>query len=206
MNLKLVSLSFASCVLAFNLFAAEQAKSEKLNVLFLFADDQRADTIAALGNPVIKTPNLDRLVRSGLSFNRAYMQGSDAMLYLYDVLPTLGGMCGVPPPPKSDGINFSAVLRDPSRSGRSEMVFAYKDVQRAIATPDWKLIRYPQVNQTQLFNLQADPYEIHNLAADPKQASRVAELSSLLKQKLLVAGDNPNGRRGGKNEDKDGVP
>src|SRR5262249_39718990 len=45
------------------------------NILFLFADDQRADTIAALGNPVIQTPNLDRLARSGLSFNHAYMQG-----------------------------------------------------------------------------------------------------------------------------------
>ena len=32
------------------------------NILFLFADDQRADTIAAHGNPHIKTPNLDKLV------------------------------------------------------------------------------------------------------------------------------------------------
>ena len=32
------------------------------NVLVLFADDQRFDTIGALGNPTIKTPNLDRLV------------------------------------------------------------------------------------------------------------------------------------------------
>src|SRR5712691_426659 len=45
------------------------------NVLFLFADDQRADTLAALGNPVIKTPNLDRLVKKGVAFDRAYMQG-----------------------------------------------------------------------------------------------------------------------------------
>src|SRR5271155_5694370 len=45
------------------------------NVLFLFADDQRADTIAALGNSVIKTPNLDRLVKKGVAFDRAYMQG-----------------------------------------------------------------------------------------------------------------------------------
>ena len=41
------------------------------NVLFLFADDQRADTIAALGNPIIRTPNLDRLVRGGVAFSRA---------------------------------------------------------------------------------------------------------------------------------------
>ncbi len=49
--------------------------SNKPNILFFFADDQRADTIAALGNPVIRTPNLDRLARSGLAFDRAYMQG-----------------------------------------------------------------------------------------------------------------------------------
>ena len=31
------------------------------NILFLLADDQRADTIAAHGNPHIKTPNLDSM-------------------------------------------------------------------------------------------------------------------------------------------------
>src|SRR5687767_12431362 len=46
------------------------------NVLFLFSDDQRADTIAALGNPHIQTPNLDRLVKRGASFTRAYCMGS----------------------------------------------------------------------------------------------------------------------------------
>src|SRR5437763_12366178 len=46
------------------------------NVLVLFSDDQRADTIAALGNPNIRTPNLDRLVRRGTSFSRAYCMGS----------------------------------------------------------------------------------------------------------------------------------
>src|SRR4029077_4531444 len=45
------------------------------NILFLFADDQRADTITALGNPIIRTPYLHRLGRSGMAFNRAYMQG-----------------------------------------------------------------------------------------------------------------------------------
>ena len=47
------------------------------NVLFLFADDQRPDTISAWGNPHIKTPTLDRLVAEGFSFRRAYCMGSD---------------------------------------------------------------------------------------------------------------------------------
>lgn len=45
------------------------------NVLLLFSDDQRYDTLAALGNPNIRTPNLDRLTREGLAFTRAYIMG-----------------------------------------------------------------------------------------------------------------------------------
>jgi arylsulfatase A-like enzyme len=51
------------------------AAAAPANVLFIFADDQRADTIAALGNAHIHTPNLDRLARRGVAFNHAYMQG-----------------------------------------------------------------------------------------------------------------------------------
>ncbi|NJL31350.1 MAG: sulfatase-like hydrolase/transferase [Phycisphaerales bacterium] len=46
--------------------------SNQPNILFLFTDMQRADTIHALGNAVIQTPNLDRLVREGTSFTNAY--------------------------------------------------------------------------------------------------------------------------------------
>lgn len=58
--------------------AAERlAKERRPNVLFLLTDDQRADTIHALGNSVIQTPNLDRLVRNGLVMQNAYCMGSD---------------------------------------------------------------------------------------------------------------------------------
>ena len=46
-------------------------QAEHPNVIFLLSDDQRPDTIAALGNPVIQTPNLDRLVREGSTFTQA---------------------------------------------------------------------------------------------------------------------------------------
>jgi choline-sulfatase len=42
------------------------------NVLFIMTDQQRFDTIAALGNEHIYTPNLDRLVRRGVTFTNAY--------------------------------------------------------------------------------------------------------------------------------------
>ncbi|NNC87095.1 MAG: sulfatase-like hydrolase/transferase [Akkermansiaceae bacterium] len=49
------------------------------NVLFLFTDDQRPDTIAALGNGHIKTPHLDKLVARGLSFTNAYIMGGTSL-------------------------------------------------------------------------------------------------------------------------------
>ncbi len=54
------------------------AGEKRPNVLFLFADDQRADTIAAWGNPHIETPTLDRLVRRGFSFRNNYCFGSNS--------------------------------------------------------------------------------------------------------------------------------
>ncbi|MCA9063434.1 MAG: sulfatase-like hydrolase/transferase [Planctomycetaceae bacterium] len=41
------------------------AADRRPNIVLLVADDQRPDTIAALGNPVIQTPSLDRLVQQG---------------------------------------------------------------------------------------------------------------------------------------------
>lgn len=51
---------------------------ERPNILFLFTDDQRFDTVHELGNEVIRTPNLDRLVREGVSFDRAYIMGASS--------------------------------------------------------------------------------------------------------------------------------
>jgi arylsulfatase A-like enzyme len=45
------------------------------NVLFILTDDQRFDTIAALGNRQIRTPNIDRLVHGGTTFTRAHIMG-----------------------------------------------------------------------------------------------------------------------------------
>src|ERR1700683_193910 len=51
-------------------------QSKRPNVVILFTDDQRADTIAVLGNPNINTPNLDKLVRRGTTFRSAYCMGA----------------------------------------------------------------------------------------------------------------------------------
>lgn len=50
----------------------DRSGRQKPNVLFIMTDQQRFDTIHALGNKVISTPNLDRLAARGVSFTNAY--------------------------------------------------------------------------------------------------------------------------------------
>ncbi len=54
--------------------AAQMPRSNDLqpNVLFIMTDQQRWDTIAASGNELIQTPNLDRLAAGGANFTRFY--------------------------------------------------------------------------------------------------------------------------------------
>jgi arylsulfatase A-like enzyme len=57
--------------------SAKAAQRNRPNILFLLADDQRFDTIRALGNKEILTPHLDKLVSTGTTFTRAYIMGGD---------------------------------------------------------------------------------------------------------------------------------
>lgn len=44
------------------------------NILWITTDQQRFDTIGALGNAHVRTPNIDRLVKQGTAFTHAYCQ------------------------------------------------------------------------------------------------------------------------------------
>jgi arylsulfatase A-like enzyme len=117
-------------------------------------------------------------------------QRTDAMCYLFDVLPTLGKLCGVQPPNKSEGVEFTSALKNPSQPARSSLMLAYKNVQRAVSDGTWKLIRYPQVNKTQLFDLQADPQELNNLAEKPEYVQKMKDLLALLSREQATHGDS----------------
>ncbi|MHC4699773.1 MAG: sulfatase family protein [Planctomycetota bacterium] len=49
-------------------------RRKRPNILWICTDQQRYDTINALGNPHIRTPNLDRLVAQGAAFTHAHCQ------------------------------------------------------------------------------------------------------------------------------------
>jgi arylsulfatase A-like enzyme len=49
------------------------APATRPNILFLYADDQRFDTLGAAGHPIVQTPTLDRLAANGTRFTNAFV-------------------------------------------------------------------------------------------------------------------------------------
>lgn len=114
---------------------------------------------------------------------------SDALVYLLDIFPTVCDLAGAPIPKGLDGRSFAGVLHGKPSETRETLFFAYRDVQRAIRDNRWKLIRYPEVDVTQLFDLQTDPDERTNLADDPGLAARIAGLTEKLREWQRELGD-----------------
>jgi len=114
---------------------------------------------------------------------------SDALAYLMDIFPTTCKLAGTEPPAGLDGKSLRGIIQSDSPNPRKTLFLAYRDVQRAIRDERYKLIRYPQVNVTQLFDLQADPDELQNLASTPGQQERVAQMTSALRQWQKELGD-----------------
>ena len=69
----------------------------------------------------------------------------------------LGRLLGGVVPSGLDGKSFAPVMMGESVKTRDSIFLAYKDSQRAVRQGDYKLIRFPLIDKTQLFNLGLDP-------------------------------------------------
>jgi len=114
---------------------------------------------------------------------------ADALCYLLDIYPTLGDLAGVAGPEGSEGRSLGPVLRGTATKVRDSLFTAYLRVQRAVRDDRWKLLVYPQINKTQLFDLENDPLEMKDLAADPQREAEVRRLTALLQESQRDAGD-----------------
>jgi arylsulfatase A-like enzyme len=118
-------------------------------------------------------------------------QQSDALVFLFDLYPTVCEASGIPLPSAIDGISLMPIIRGRSTRVRETLLGAYRDCQRMIRDSRWKLIYYRTGSErhTQLFDLQSDPDEVTNLADNPQYAAERQRLEHRLAQELKTAGD-----------------
>ena len=107
----------------------------------------------------------------------------EAMVSAYDVMPTLLDYVGLPAPDGRNlpGQSFVPLLRGERQLERDHVViFDEYGPVRMVRTHDWKFVYRHAYGPHELYHLLNDPDERRNLADDPAQKPRIAELKRLL--------------------------
>jgi N-sulphoglucosamine sulphohydrolase, C-terminal len=132
---------------------------------------------------------------------------SDALVSNVDIAPTIMGAAGIPW--EADGTSLLPILRGQKDSVREGLLIEWCEAGNVpncrpeisvatgvslpsffgIETDRYVFVRY-ETGETELYDLQADPYEMTNLAADPAKSSLVDQLSSQL-DALVAPPDTP---------------
>ncbi len=107
-----------------------------------------------------------------------------------DLYPTLSDLCGLPLPPQGlEGVSLTPLLRDPAANWEHPAYSVWSEDGTtlhgvAVRTAKWRYAEYGPdgVNGAMLFDPHADPFEMTNLADDPKHATVRAELSALTRK------------------------
>ena len=116
---------------------------------------------------------------------------SDALVYLFDLFPTICEFAGASIPPVVEGRSLVGIIEGHQSKVRDWLLCGYKDCQRMVRDERWKLIQYNAggVRNAQLFDLVNDPDEIHNLYGDPAVAADRKRLEQLMAKARREFGD-----------------
>lgn len=114
---------------------------------------------------------------------------TSAFAYLMDLFPTFAALAGAKTPQGIDGRDLSPVIRGESKGVREVAYLGYRDCMRSVSDGRWKLIRYPLVDRTQLFDLEKDPHELTNLAGQTEHAAVQGRLTALLVSEMKAYAD-----------------
>lgn len=107
---------FATVIL-FCITAASAQEKSPPNIVFFFTDDQTTSTLGCYGNPIVKTPNIDRLAERGTRFENAFVSQAICWVSRTTILSGLTGRSyGTPSNPEQtrpDAVEtlYSDILR-----------------------------------------------------------------------------------------------
>ena len=160
--------------------------------LVIFASDH-GDSAGSHGLPFKSPAMYEELVRVPLIFSwpdHLKAGVSDALVSPIDLLPTLCDLANIKAPEGMDGRSLRPLLNQPAKTPadwRDAIFVEYYGKQnwrapiRMIRTERWKYVRYLQYGN-ELYDLNADPHEMNNLAGKPAHADRQKTLADRLDQ------------------------
>lgn len=163
------------------ILAALDASGQRENTLIVFAGDSglAIGSHGLLGKQSIYEHSMRvPLIFAGPGVPKNVRR--EAFAYLLDVYPTLGALAGVSAPDGSEGANLSGLMQGNVANVRDELFLAYSKTQRSLRDERWKLMRFPQIGVSYLFDLRSDPDETRNLAMLPEHHERVATMMARL--------------------------
>jgi arylsulfatase A-like enzyme len=115
-----------------------------------------------------------------------------------DVAPTLLELAGVPVPGWMHGRSLVPLLRSETPPWRDAFLYEYYEYpaehcvrkNRGVRTDRWKLIHFwEQPEEWELYDLQSDPDETHNLAGERRHEPVLRQLRERLEQLRAELGD-----------------
>lgn len=129
------------------------------------------------------------LILSGPGIPRGVKRAT--LAYSFDLYATLCELTGLRPAAELDSRSLVPAFKPEARATRDSLCAAYMDCQRMATDGRWKLILY-QVGgneRHQLFDLQTDPGELHDVSGDPTQRFIVERLLITLRDWQETIGD-----------------
>ncbi len=114
---------------------------------------------------------------------------SAALVNLSDIFPTLCELTGTEIPETVRAKSLAPLLRHQADRVHDFVTGVFTDTQRMICDERWKYVIYPQVGREQLFDLQNDPHELHDLSAESEHAAKRDDLKAHLQAWCQANGD-----------------
>lgn len=114
---------------------------------------------------------------------------SAALVNLSDLFPTLCDLACITVPATVQSRSLAPLLRHQTGRVHEFVTGVFTDTQRMICDERWKFVLYPKVGHEQLFDLQSDPDELHDLSTDPAHRAKRDELGAKLRNWREQNGD-----------------
>ena len=113
-------------------------------------------------------------------------------IYLQDIMPSTLELAGIPKPPQVQFKSLMHLISGKASNNYDAIYGGYIDLQRMITMDGYKMIYYPKIGKTLLYNLKSDPQEMYNLAENPSYFGLIRKLRRRLIELQREVGDKLN--------------